>query len=354
MREIKRNKVLVAPLNWGLGHVSRCIPIVNFLIENNYEPVIASDGDALVFFRKEFPSLESVELPSYGIRYSKKEYGLKLRLFASFFFIRKAVQQENLFVEKFVNVDEYVGIISDNRFGVYHSNIPSVYVTHQLKVFSGITTKITSIFHQKIIAKFDECWVPDIDEENNLGGELSQSSNSISIPIKFIGNLSRLTLKKLPKMFDLLVLLSGPEPQRSLLENKLLLVLENYQGKIAFVRGVVSPTHQIEDLPNRKVFDFLMSKELETIINQSDMVVCRSGYSSLMDLKKLEKKAFFIPTPGQTEQEYLAKTMKEKNIADFCTQSDFNLSKITASNSFTGFSNSNTSVLNKELLALFK
>ncbi|WP_139957207.1 glycosyltransferase [Flavicella sediminum] len=353
MRETVRNKVLVAPLNWGLGHVSRCIPIVKFLIANNLEPVIASDGDALVFFRKEFPTLDYIELPSYGIVYAKKAYALKFKLLFSFFFIRKAVAKERKFIEANINPSEFVGIISDNRFGVCHSKIPSVYITHQLSVLSGLTTKITSFVHQRIIAQFDECWVPDTSGKMNLGGRLSQSSKDVKISVKYIGPLSRLNKLEVPIAYDLLVLLSGPEPQRTLLENKLLSELERFEGKIAFVRGVVSSGNKINAPKNMKVYNFLLSENLEKLMHQSELVICRSGYSSIMDLQKLEKKAFFIPTPGQTEQVYLAKRMQELQIADYCCQKEFTLACLARVNSFLGFSNRTCSILEKDLLQLF-
>jgi hypothetical protein len=204
MNELKKKKILVAPLNWGLGHASRCVVIVNFLIENNFKPVIASDGDALFFLKKEFPNIESVELPSYGIKYSRKGTWLKWKLLFSCFSIYRAVQKEKKFILNILDSNEFAGVISDNRFGAYHKDLPSVYISHQLNVFSGFTTKITSWVHKKIISKFDECWVPDIKGENNLSGKLSQAAGELDFPIKYMGPLSRLNKKNESKKFDLL------------------------------------------------------------------------------------------------------------------------------------------------------
>ena len=354
MRQHKQKKILVAPLNWGLGHASRCVVIVNFLIENNFKPVIASDGDALVFFRKEFPNVESIELPSYGIKYSRKGAWLKWKLLFSCFSIYRAVQKEKKFILNILDSNEFAGVISDNRFGVYSDKIPSVYVTHQINVLAGITTKLSSWVHQRIISKFDECWVPDIKGENNLSGKLSQVTGELNFPIKYIGSLSRLNLKNESKKFDLLVLLSGPEPQRSLLEDKLLNELKEFVGKVSFVRGVFEYDKEIQTTEKITVFDYLLSNELEDLINQSELVLARSGYSTIMDLSKLNKRAFFIPTPGQTEQEYLAKSLEEKNIAPYAEQDNFQINQLEKVKKYNGFeSGSSNENLNKNLLEIF-
>lgn len=353
MRKHHRNKVLVAPLNWGLGHVSRCIPIVNFLIENNFEPVIASDGDALVFFRKEFPNLQTIALPSYNIRYSKVGFLLKWKLIASFFLIKKAVLQEQKIIADFVHKENVVGIISDNRFGVYHKEIPSVYITHQLNVFSGITTLLSSKFHQRIISKFDACWVPDSKGEKSLSGKLTTTDFS-KIPISYLGNTSRLVDEEKEKKYDLLVLLSGPEPQRTLFEEKLLQELKNQDRKVLFVRGVLAVAELQSSNQNITFVNCLHTEKLQEAINTSELVLCRPGYSSIMDLAKLKKKVFFVPTPGQTEQIYLANYLERKKIAPHCNQNEFEINKLFQIENYSGFVENYSSTLDKELLKIFK
>jgi UDP-N-acetylglucosamine transferase subunit ALG13 len=351
--EVAENKVLIAPLNWGLGHATRCIPIIRFLEENKFTPIIASDGVALVFLKKEFPNLQTLELPSYNIRYSKFGFLLKWKLIASFFSILKAVQQEQKLIADFVEKENIVGIISDNRFGVFHTEISSVYITHQLQVFSGITTLFSSKLHQKIISKFDCCWVPDSKGDKSLSGELSQANFS-KTPISFIGNISRLIFEEKEKEYDLLVLLSGPEPQRTLFEENLYQQLENYKGKVLFVRGVLDAVELIPLNKNIQFVNYLKTAELQDAINSSELVLCRSGYSTIMDLGKLKKKAFFVPTPGQTEQIYLANYLAEKKIAPFCKQEQFELNMLAKINNYTGFMENYQSELNSDLLRVFK
>lgn len=334
-----------------MGHATRCIPIINALIEANYTPVIGSDGDALELLQKEFPNLKSYTLLPYKIRYTKNSKLLKLKLLFSMPNIILEVKKERKLVEKIVRRENIEGVISDNRFGVYSKNIPSVYLTHQVNVLSGITTYFTSKIHQRIIKKFDECWVPDLKEELNLSGKLGHPKKPI-LNLKYLGVLSRFEYQKEEVKYDLLVLLSGPEPQRSLLENKLIKELKNFKGKVLFVRGVLSKKSKNISSTQFKIINYLLSDELEKVINQSEFVLARSGYSTIMDLAALGKKAFFIPTPGQFEQEYLAKQLQEKLIAPYATQQNFKLTNLNELENYSGFKRSNTSI-NLNLFSLF-
>ena len=350
--ELKK-RILVAPLNWGLGHATRCIPIINALIENNFEPIIASDGLALNLLKKEFPNLKAIELPSYKIMYPKKGENFKWKLIMDSPKWLKAIKAEEKYLKELILVENLDGIISDNRFGVYNKNIPSVFISHQLNVLSGSTTWFSSKIHQKIIKKYDECWVPDLKNDTNLSGKLGHLKNS-NLKIKYIGPLSRFNKSDCDLVYDLMVLLSGPEPQRSILENKLLVGLKDYRGKIIFVRGVIEAQQAVVKSGNSVVYNFMTSKELEKTINQSKIVLSRSGYTTIMDLSKLEKKAFFIPTPGQFEQEYLANKLEESGLAPTCNQEDFNIEMLDRISHYYGLSYFNHNVDFKKLFRLFE
>ncbi len=339
-----KRKILIAPLNWGLGHATRCIPIINALIKEDFEPVIAGDGDSLKLLQNEFPKLKSYKLPSYNIQYTKKGKNLKYKLLFDTPRIIKIVKKEQQVVAAIIQKENIQGVLSDNRFGVRSDKIPSVYITHQINVLSGVTTLITSKFHQKIILKFNECWVPDYEGRDNLAGKLSHTNN-ISLNLKYIGSISRFKFV-IPskegisnsKKYDILVLLSGPEPQRTLLEEKLLSELNTYPKKVLFIRGVISDTEISSENKNIEIVNFMLQKDLQDAIARSKIILTRSGYSTIMDLEKLEAKVFFIPTPGQSEQKYLAKYLENKNIAPFASQKDFDLSLLKNCKKYSGFS----------------
>lgn len=327
-------KILVAPLNWGLGHASRCIPIINALIKNNFTPILASDGDALTLLQSEFPKLKSYKLPSYNIKYGKGKHQ-KTQLLLNSPTIIKASLEEQKIVGNIHKSEKLSGIISDNRFGVKLSEVPSVYITHQINVLSGNTTAITSKVHQQLIKKFDECWVPD-SSKSKLSGKLSLIKNN-KVNIKYIGALSRFERKNISKKYDMLIILSGVEPQRSMLEELLLTELDSYQKKALLIRGVFYDAEIPKTKNNISIVNYMLSEELQQAINQSEMVLARSGYSTILDLAKLGKKAFFIPTPGQYEQEYLAKRMAELNIAPFSAQDGFKLKELERLDEYNGF-----------------
>ena len=183
-----QKNILVAPLNWGLGHATRCIPIIKALEENDFTPILASDGDALAMLRKEFPHLKSLELPSYQIEYAKDGADFKWKMLKSMPKMMESILDEKKIVKRWVKEFDLMGVISDNRLGVFSKKVSSVFITHQLNVLTGNTTWITSKLHQHIIKKFDECWVPDYEDAPNLTGKLGHLKTPID-HIKYIRQL---------------------------------------------------------------------------------------------------------------------------------------------------------------------
>lgn len=346
-------KVLIAPLNWGLGHATRCIPIINALTDQGFSPVIASDGVALSLLKKEFPELETRELPSYHIEYSRKASNFKLKMLMNSPKIAKAISAEKKMTKKILESDNFYGIISDNRMGVRHKSIPSVFITHQLTVLSGKTTSISTKLHNKYIKKFDVCWVPDMADDPNLSGELGHPKRS-AIPVTYLGPLSRFEYQIVPKKYDIMVLLSGPEPQRTMLEEKLFHEFEKSDKNIVFVRGVIEDTHKTYLKNNITIHNFLTGKALEDTINSSGVIISRSGYTTVMDLAKLKKKAFFIPTPGQFEQEYLAERLTTNKLVPSCQQHEFTLKKLYDLNSYKGLNSFSTDIDYGKLFNFFQ
>lgn len=352
-QEVPKKRILVAPLNWGLGHATRCIPIINALINQGFEPVIASDGGALELLKKEFPKLKAFELPSYNITYPKNRYGFKWKFLKSSPHILKTIKRESVIINQLVKTEDIDGIISDNRFGVRHDDIPSIYITHQLNVLSGKTTWFSSKWHQKIIKKFDECWVPDFEYEPNLSGQLGHLKQKFD-NLKYIGPLSRFKKQAIEKTIDILVILSGPEPQRTKLEKKLLVLLEDRKKKVLFIRGLVEPNQRVTTIDNIELYNYMTSDELEDAINSSRLIISRSGYTTIMDLAKLEKKAVFIPTPGQFEQIYLAKELSKNLVIPHVSQEKMTQHNLKFDNLYSGFKAFNYETNYKKLFSLFE
>lgn len=349
----KQKTILIAPLNWGLGHATRCIPIIKALLENNYTPIIASDGIALALLKKEFPDIQTLELPSYQIEYAKNGANFKWKLIQNGPKMVRAILEEKKIIKNWIEKHAIDGIISDNRLGVISKKVPSVFITHQLNVMTGNTTWITTKVHQYIIKKYTECWVPDLAGTLNLTGKLGHI-NDPNIKINYIGPISRLEKKLVPKKYDLLVILSGPEPQRGILENHLKKEIVQFKGNVIFIEGNIESEQKTVVKEHVTYYNFMNSTELELAFNESEMVLCRSGYTTIMDLAQLRKKAFFIPTPGQYEQEYLAKKLEKEGLVPYASQVDFRIKDIEKIKNYKGLPRLDTSVDWKALFQVFE
>ncbi|HEX4373640.1 MAG TPA: glycosyltransferase, partial [Puia sp.] len=320
-------KILVVPLNWGLGHASRCIPIIKSLLANQTEVIIACGNSQKLMLEAEFPSVRFIDLPGYDLKYGQTKL---LTLFRIIFQIPKIlirIKMENRWFKGFLAEERIDAVISDNCYGLFSTKIYSVFITHQLHIKAPFGKKIENRIQRinyKYINKFSACWVPDFENEPSIAGDLSHPDKLPVTHIRYIGCLSR--FKKIDTKIienSLLIILSGPEPQRTILEKILLNQLQSYQGKINFVRGMPDKKEKLIVNSNITVYNHLPTTELNKIICESEFVICRSGYSSIMDIVKLEKKSIVIPTPGQTEQEYLADFLFRKKIVFTVDQKDF-------------------------------
>ncbi|MBL7929602.1 MAG: glycosyltransferase [Bacteroidia bacterium] len=319
-------RILVAVLNWGLGHATRCIPLIDALKQKGADVVIASDGEALAFLNQRFPELPAAVLPSYNIRYHSKS--MVWNMLRSLPRILKAIEEEKETTERLIEQYDIDAIISDNRYGCYREHFFSALIIHQINIQCPKQLKFTEplLFkiHQRFIEPFNTCLIPDFSGMQNLSGDLSHKRKLKNM--QFIGPLSHLhnSVKSVShKKYDLMVICSGPEPARTNFENLMLRELSRHDLKSVLVRG----THKkfTGKAPNHiRVFDICSSDEISALMNDSEIIISRSGYSTIMDLAKTGKNAILIPTPGQTEQEYLAKyhhqakrffTMSEKNFS---------------------------------------
>ena len=348
----KKKRVLVAPLDWGLGHATRCIPVIYALTNLNFEVIIAADGPTKNLLEKEFKNVVFTQIKGYNIRYSTNKFWLPLKLLLQFPKLLWVVFKENFWLDKTIAEYKIDAVISDNRLGLYSSKVPCIYITHQLQIKTGnsFTEWLAQKIHYFFINKYSACWVPDTAAENNLAGELSHPKKLPETPVKYLGPLSRFEKTTVEKKYDLLILLSGPEPQRTILENLLLQELKSFSGKVAMVKGLPKNSAEEEfiyDDENKiTVANHLSATALNKAIQQSDIVICRSGYTSVMDLIKLQQKAILVATPGQTEQEYLAAYLMERKMFLSVPQSNFSLP--TALQKACSFSFTNTFIYQAE------
>ncbi len=314
-------RILFGVLNWGLGHASRSSMLIHEMLNQGFEPVLASDGVALEYLRREFPLLESRELPPYEIKYSKGNNQWP-NLIAALPKMAKTAAKERALVDLWVAEDGFDGVLSDNRLGFYSSLVRSVYLSHQLAPQAGILTTLAQKMHAQFYSKYQEIWIPDTPLAT-LSGSLSKARVTNK---RYIGPLSALQQTEAKEASKILVVLSGPEPQRTLLEKRIFTQAEGLPEDIVLVRGTNKPCEK--RFQNQfKIYDFLGAKDLSKLMAEAKLVVSRSGYSSLMDYYHLGKKALLIPTPGQSEQEYLAKSLSKKGYFHSVSQKQLDLKK---------------------------
>ena len=327
----KNKTILIAPLDWGLGHATRCIPIIKTLQELNCNIIIAAEGPTQLIICQAFPSVFCLQLQGYHIKYSRKKTLFAFKLFIQIPKIIDVIHKEHRWLKKVVKKYAVDAIISDNRFGCYHHSVPCVYITHQLAIQTGnsIGDKLAQIIHRHFINKYSQCWVPDFEGNENVAGKLSHPE-IVPLNTTYIGCLSRFqSISSTKKIYDLVIIISGPEPQRTIFETMLLHQLNSFTGKVLMVRGLPGGNmdKSLLSTNNHEVHAHLSTPALNQVIQQAKMVICRSGYTSVMDLIKVKQKAIFVPTPGQAEQEYLASYLFEKEMFYSVPQHKFVLQK---------------------------
>ncbi len=343
MTPLTGKKLLVAPLDWGLGHATRCVPVIRQLINNDCEVWLASEGAQEKLLREEFPSLPFLPLRGYRIKYAKT--GLTGKLLLQIPSLLRSIKEENHWLKEQVSKHQFEAVISDNRYGLYHEKIFSVFITHQLCIKSSLgkwSERFLQKWNYKLIDRFDECWIPDEEGKNNLAGELSHPVTLPAIPVKYIGALSRFVRQDSPKESfvtfgeikniqevknHLFIILSGPEPQRTILENKIIDQIVSYNGTATIARGLPAEKNIIPSTNTIHFYNHLSSGEFNNEMLKAEFIISRSGYSTVMDIAALQKKSILIPTAGQTEQEYLADYLMKKHFAFCVKQNDLSLLK---------------------------
>ncbi|MDK2840530.1 MAG: hypothetical protein PWQ17_35 [Anaerophaga sp.] len=312
-----KKTVLFCPLDWGLGHIARDLPLIKEFSKHGHRVIVAASQTLIDWLEKEFPQVETTLFEGPDIRYTKNSALFLKMIFILPHLFRWLIKEKNI---TSVLVEKYHPdlIVSDNRYGARHYSVYSVIITHQLMLKMPLLLRWAEypvyLLIKRLIRPFRECWVPDFEKEHSLAGDLV---HKYPLPknARLIGSLSRfddpelpVDISKRPAPKSLLAIISGPEPQRSLLEEKLKNILNNYPGEICIVRGTDIKSAEVKKTTqNMKIYNHLQTPYLLKKIKESDVIISRPGYSTIMDMYTLKKSILMIPTPGQTEQEYLAK-----------------------------------------------
>jgi spore coat polysaccharide biosynthesis predicted glycosyltransferase SpsG len=314
-----RKNILVCPLEWGLGHAGRMIPLIDKLIAKNHNIIIGTGKDHMNFFKHEFPEISCIYFPGFKIKYSRylPQYIIIILKIPSFIFHRI---REHLRLNKIIENYKTDIVISDSRTGLWNTRTKTVLVTHMPGIpYPGslrFLEKTILPLARKTISRFSYCYIPDLPEELNLSGKLS---HHLRLPsnVRYIGLLSRFTTVRgnivtQGKKYYCAVLLSGPEPQKEMLKKMLIRILEMTDRPSVILEAKPEGESHSEERGNLTYINHLRTDEMLSLILESENIITRSGYTTLMELISLKTSALIIPTPGQPEQEYLAEYMKER------------------------------------------
>jgi predicted glycosyltransferase len=319
-------KVIIAPLDWGLGHATRCIPVIKACLERNCDVTLVSSGRSLALLKNEFPALHTIHLPGYNIYYQKKGSFL-WKIIKQLGKIFTGIRREHEAMKKIIVQLAPDLIISDNRYGLWSKHTRSVLISHQMMVKIPAFTILEPFVQWWLMQqhkKFHTVWIPDVPGNPNLSGDLGHVKN-LPAHIKHIGLLTRFPKpEKQPACeHDVLALLSGPEPQRSIFEDKIIEQAKKINRKFLIISGISEKESDEMLTDTIRRISYCTADKLFEHINASSVIISRGGYSTLMDLAHLNKKCIFVPTPGQTEQEYLVQELQKKNLVYASSQQDF-------------------------------
>ena len=317
-------KILVAPLNWGLGHSSRCVPLIQRFLDEGHEVILGGDGESLTLLRKHFPKLRYVNLAPLSLRYSKGHRQVWAMLKAMPQLIKWAIQ-DHAMLQAVLREEQIDRVISDNRFGLYSTRTECIYMTHQLHIMLPRgwrwAENLASRIHARLYARYNKVWIPDYEDVDTcLAGELSHPTfkiKNLKSSIEYIGPLSRFE-KPSPQggvgSYDVVAVLSGLEPQRTMLEKEIIARYQDSEEHVLVVQGLMNRPHTRFKRANFTIVPSMNDAELVSALMGAKRIIARSGYSTIMDLNALGilEKAELIPTPGQPEQEYLAARIAQK------------------------------------------
>ncbi|MCK4904801.1 hypothetical protein KAS42_00960 [bacterium] len=355
--------VFVSPLSWGLGHATRDVPIIKELLKHNHKVTIASSGPSLVFLQKEFPQCRFIYFPDYPPPYTKSRFFIA-KFTAYIPIMIHAIRVEEKKARQFFKENKYDLIISDNRFGVYSPDVPSFLISHQLRFSApkvlSFAEQWAQSFNSHFHKNFTRVIVPDNSPDTvSLSGTLSLNTRKATQErIYYAGILSSIRKIDVAEDIDFLISISGPEPQRTILEEVMMKQVQKLPGKKMVLLGRPAEDFEYKMPEFTTVKSHAGREEMSVLMNRAKFIISRSGYTTMMEIAELGKtKCLFIPTSGQTEQVYLSQYYMEKGW--FYSKSQYSLDilrDVEEAKKYSGFppmqgSQSNAEKLYKELFA---
>jgi UDP:flavonoid glycosyltransferase YjiC (YdhE family) len=327
--------VFICPLDWGLGHATRIVPVIRRYIDSGHRVILGGSGKSGELLKSHFGYLPFISVPSYSIRYPSHGFLLLLSVFLQLPFFTYSIFREYFFLKRIISENNINVVISDNRYGLFSAKTHNVFITHQISPVLPAYLKPAEyplfLLIRYMISKFDECWIPDYPGKDNLTGKLSHRYK-LPANARFIGPLSRfsqgLKSSENNNSYDVVIVLSGQQPQLGKFTRHILDQASGLKVKTLIISG------RQKEIPLKKhpwltMAEDLSIEEFQDILLRAGLIICRSGYSSIMDLVALDKTALLVPTLGQPEQEYLANWLQETGRFRFVKQQELDLIKLS-------------------------
>ncbi|MCF7861519.1 hypothetical protein K9M79_04715 [Candidatus Woesearchaeota archaeon] len=314
-------KILYACNSIGLGHATRSMPLIESLIEKKHEVHILSHFRSLAYLKDYFKKnvKKYYDVPDYSIEkiFNKEKFSVLNMMIKTPTLITdfKREHKEFLKIHREENFDR---VVTDSRYGIYGPGADCFLFAHHIKFsleFSPyITERFTEGFYYTMQNRFKNILIPDFEEDGGVGGGLCHDFRYLSKEkVKYLGITSMIRKEKVKEDIDYFISISGPEPQRTIFENKIMKGVHRLKGKVVITLGKPEIT-EVKRRGNLTIYGCFDRKKQQEHMNRAKMVISRSGYTTLMELAELGKNALLVPTKGQPEQEYLSKYLMEKGI----------------------------------------
>ncbi|MEK6968538.1 MAG: glycosyltransferase [Nanoarchaeota archaeon] len=327
--------------NYGLGHATRMLPVIMKLIEQGEKVTIVAKGNSLLMLKNELGDASNYELMQYEVplKFSDKGFSMFETLKAGPSFI-SLISSQKKWLENFSAKEKIDRVIADGEIGYHLKNKKSFFVNNQLRLLPGSllgdgTELLTDVFSKG----FEKVIVPD-DENGTLGGLLTSKTRFYDKKrLAYVGILSSIRKKNVVRNVDYFISISGPGISKEVFTRQVMEQLHLLKGKVVVALGRPD-LKEIASKGNAKIYPYLNRKQQESFLNKAKLVISRSGYTTMMELAEIDKKAFFIPTLNHPEQEYLAKFQKNSGRFHYSKQDSFNFKEdIDEAKQYPGFKN---------------
>jgi len=307
-------RILFAVHDWGLGHATRSLVLIRALVQR---------GDAVTILMAESPGLALLraELGDACEFYPYEDIPKPFSRYPAVFYFRMSCSVPQIWLrftleqrltERLVRERRLDAVVSDSRLGVWSREAPSYCVFHSLRqIIPGRPRQLERIVERAqryALRGYRAILVPDVEGDDALAGDLAHDLDvDWRGKLVYIGPLSELQPNGAAEDIDYFFSISGVEPHHTMLAERVLAALPALRGRSVVALGRPGSAADVRTVGNATIHGYLDRRAQGEMLARARVIVGRSGYTTLMEAAGFGKRALFVPTPGQSAQEYLAK-----------------------------------------------